>query len=506
MKSFFVFIFFVSLTTISYAKSQNHSHAGRSHSHPLPVQGLAHRHGNSAIGKNLKNNHTSTTKLYSKNKIEHKTLNSKNGKYVGQVLNNKKHGKGTYYHSSGNKFVGQWKNDKRNGQGITYWRNGDKFTGEFRDDKIYQGKLVDKNGKILNKVTFTRGDGSKYMILDGRNVTEFGYRNNSVNVTTPKVAQKKVNKPAISGVSKYIARDQNNCIHYVKYPKEGITYRVKWTGKCVNGYAKGAGKRTWFSNGKQDGSTRWIRKASAKSSIDREIAYKKKKEQEKNEVVTRKSQMLNFVNKYNLRSILSPNPKSNSSWDVDGAADWSSAYDFPTMDTAGKTGKIYLTFGYKRKRYEGRIYGKFVNGALVGEGSVNIERTIDGSCGFWSCESISKNYEITASSDIRAKLLSGAAYIAPQLGPAARRVARQKAAKASSSSSYSSSSQKYGCKFYCEGSFGARKSPRFQENTPMTNSSDAQKYIKDKWDSKCSKNYSGAYGVNIPSCETYYYE
>ncbi|WP_299876436.1 hypothetical protein [uncultured Cocleimonas sp.] len=330
-------------------------------------------------------------------------------------------------------------------------------------------------------------------------------RNNNI-ATSSRQKQNTFSKPATAGISKYIARDQNNCIHYVKYPEEGVTKRVKWTGKCVNGYAKGAGKRTWFSNGKQDGSTSWMRKVNAKSRIDREIKYQKKKELEKNEVITRKSQMLNFVNRYNIRSILSPDPKSSSSWDVDGAADWASTYNFPTMDTAGKTGNIYLTFSYKGKRYEGRIYGKFADGSLVGEGSVNIERTVKGSCGFWSCERISKNYKITASSDIRAKLLSGAAHIAPQLGPAARRVAREKAAKASSSSSYSSSSQKYGCKFYCEGSFGARKSPRFQENTPMTNSSDAQKYIKEKWDSRCSKNYSGAYGVNIPSCETYYYE
>ena len=30
--------------------SDSHSHGGRSHSHPLPAQGVAHRHGNGAVG------------------------------------------------------------------------------------------------------------------------------------------------------------------------------------------------------------------------------------------------------------------------------------------------------------------------------------------------------------------------------------------------------------------------------------------------------------------------
>lgn len=35
----------------SSAGNNSHSHNGRSHNHPLPLQGVAHKHGKGAIGK-----------------------------------------------------------------------------------------------------------------------------------------------------------------------------------------------------------------------------------------------------------------------------------------------------------------------------------------------------------------------------------------------------------------------------------------------------------------------
>ena len=32
------------------SNENTHAHAGRSHTHPLPAQGIAHRHGNGAVG------------------------------------------------------------------------------------------------------------------------------------------------------------------------------------------------------------------------------------------------------------------------------------------------------------------------------------------------------------------------------------------------------------------------------------------------------------------------
>jgi len=41
-------MFFLCISGITYASS--HSHNGRVHSHPLPIEGVAHQHGNGAIG------------------------------------------------------------------------------------------------------------------------------------------------------------------------------------------------------------------------------------------------------------------------------------------------------------------------------------------------------------------------------------------------------------------------------------------------------------------------
>lgn len=38
-------------TAANTKKSVSHSHNGRTHSHPLPAQGVKHRHGNGAVGK-----------------------------------------------------------------------------------------------------------------------------------------------------------------------------------------------------------------------------------------------------------------------------------------------------------------------------------------------------------------------------------------------------------------------------------------------------------------------
>ena len=35
--------------------------------------------------------------------------------YEGEVVNNKKHGKGTFTFSDGGKYIGDWQNDKRHG-------------------------------------------------------------------------------------------------------------------------------------------------------------------------------------------------------------------------------------------------------------------------------------------------------------------------------------------------------------------------------------------------------
>ena len=76
-----------------------------------------------------------------------------NYKYIGNLKNDKKEGKGISYYNNGNKYEGEFKNDKREGKGIMLYNDGDKYEGEFKDDKkdgkgIYYFNSQSWNGAI----------------------------------------------------------------------------------------------------------------------------------------------------------------------------------------------------------------------------------------------------------------------------------------------------------------------------------------------------------------------
>ena len=58
-----------------------------------------------------------------------------NGKYVGEIKNNMRDGKGVYYYNSDNRYEGDWKNDKREGKGILISSSGAKYEGDWKNDK-----------------------------------------------------------------------------------------------------------------------------------------------------------------------------------------------------------------------------------------------------------------------------------------------------------------------------------------------------------------------------------
>ncbi len=69
--------------------------------------------------------------------------------YVGDTLNNKKHGKGTYTWANGDKYVGDYVNDKKTGKGTYYFANGDKYEGDWVNNKFDgYGKYTYSNGYI----------------------------------------------------------------------------------------------------------------------------------------------------------------------------------------------------------------------------------------------------------------------------------------------------------------------------------------------------------------------
>ena len=98
----------------------------------------------------------------------------KGDKYVGEHIDGKPHGKGTYTFFNGDKYVGKFKNDNLHGQGTYTFSNGDKYIGEYNDGKYYgQGTYTSANGdkyvgewkddKRNGQGTYTFANGDKYV-------------------------------------------------------------------------------------------------------------------------------------------------------------------------------------------------------------------------------------------------------------------------------------------------------------------------------------------------------
>ena len=88
-------------------------------------------------------------------------------RYVGQVVNGLREGKGILYGDNCDRYEGDYRNDKKEGKGIYYFNSGDRYEGDFRNNKkegkgiyYYHGDRMMGNyynGKeIGKKVTLTR--------------------------------------------------------------------------------------------------------------------------------------------------------------------------------------------------------------------------------------------------------------------------------------------------------------------------------------------------------------
>ncbi|CAD8088086.1 unnamed protein product [Paramecium sonneborni] len=66
--------------------------------------------------------------------IKHITY-SNDDEYQGEVLNDKRHGQGTYKFISGNRYEGEWKNHQKHGKGKLYYKNGELYIGDWIENK-----------------------------------------------------------------------------------------------------------------------------------------------------------------------------------------------------------------------------------------------------------------------------------------------------------------------------------------------------------------------------------
>ncbi len=70
-------------------------------------------------------------------------------KYVGDIVNGKMHGQGTYTWPSGAKYTGEWSNNMKHGQGTYIWPSGDKYVGAWENDRASGGWLYKTDGSKL---------------------------------------------------------------------------------------------------------------------------------------------------------------------------------------------------------------------------------------------------------------------------------------------------------------------------------------------------------------------
>ena len=61
--------------------------------------------------------------------LKYKSYN--NGRYIGELKDGKRHGRGSYYWADGNRYEGEWKDDKPNGQGTMYYKDGSLKSGSW---------------------------------------------------------------------------------------------------------------------------------------------------------------------------------------------------------------------------------------------------------------------------------------------------------------------------------------------------------------------------------------
>ena len=69
-------------------------------------------------------------------------------KYVGEFIDFKPDGYGTFLWANGDRYYGNWINGKSNGKGTKLWSDGREYAGTFKNDKLHgEGSLYYPDGK-----------------------------------------------------------------------------------------------------------------------------------------------------------------------------------------------------------------------------------------------------------------------------------------------------------------------------------------------------------------------
>lgn len=80
-----------------------------------------------------------------KSNIRYKTGDT----YVGDVVNDERHGQGIFKYSTGGIYDGEWKRNNRDGKGKMVYSTGGIYDGDWKDEKRDgKGKMIYSNGDI----------------------------------------------------------------------------------------------------------------------------------------------------------------------------------------------------------------------------------------------------------------------------------------------------------------------------------------------------------------------
>lgn len=95
------------------------------------------------------------------------------GRYYGNIVDDKPNGFGICYYDNDMKYEGDWKEGKKDGIGRMYKKDGSYYEGNWKNDKKHDldGKIIDKKGNIVQHGVFINGNfdphyNSNYRLLD----------------------------------------------------------------------------------------------------------------------------------------------------------------------------------------------------------------------------------------------------------------------------------------------------------------------------------------------------
>ncbi len=75
--------------------------------------------------------------------------------YEGEFKNGETNGEGTYKWIDGNIYRGSFIKGDKHGKGTYTFTDGRRWVGEFRNEKIWNAKLYDKDGNVIEE--FVKG-------------------------------------------------------------------------------------------------------------------------------------------------------------------------------------------------------------------------------------------------------------------------------------------------------------------------------------------------------------